>query len=240
MNILVTGGSSGLGKALVTRVAKENANRVYFTYYSHAEEASALMNQYPNTTGIACNFKEQESVRELLMLIPEWDLDVLVNNAYSEKPQGIHFHKSKEEDFFNSFKVNILPVISITQKVLETFRRKRNGRIITVLTASLFNLPPIGYSVYTANKAYLQQLAKSWSKEYIKYGITSNCVSPDFMQTELTNETDCRVTEQLRSEHPLKALLTPEETADCIHFLIHTSNQINGVNIPINAGKNII
>lgn len=240
MNILVTGGSSGLGKAIVEKTASDKNNFIYFTYYSHRETADMLMEKYPNTKGVSCNFKDHNSYEVLLPLLAQWDLDVLINNAYAEKPHGIHFHKLTETDILDSFKCNVLPVIAITQKVLETFRKKKSGKIITVLTAYLLNQPPLGYALYSSNKAYLHQLSRSWSKEYIKYGITSNCVSPEFMETEFTNDTDSRIIEQLRAEHPLKKLLTPEEVAHCIDYLIHASNQINGVNIPINAGMNII
>lgn len=240
MNILVTGGSSGLGKAIVEMAAKDRSNTVFLTYSQNSEAALYLANSFPNVVAKQCDFSIKNSLNDLLLCITEWDLDVLINNAYSGNPQGTHFHKQDCDSFLKSFQVNVLPVIQITQKVLETFRKKKSGKIITILTTALFGSPPIGYSLYAANKAYIQQLSKSWSREYIKYGITSNCVSPNFMQTTLTKEIDERIIEQMQAEHPLKRLLTPQEVAECVCFLVNTSNQINGVNIPINAGIAIV
>lgn len=240
MNLLVTGGSSGLGKVIVEKLASDSNNTIYFTFNSHSEVAISMTNMYPNVIAWKCNFTDRTDLNNLCNIISDWELDVLINNAYAGKAQGIHFHKHSENDFLNSFEMNVLPVISITQKVLETFCRKKSGKIINILTTSIFNQPPIGYAIYAANKAYIHQLSKSWSKEYQKYGITSNCVSPDYMQTELTSDTDPRIVEQIRLGHPLKKLLTPDEVANCILFLVNTSSQLNGVNIPINAGKSIL
>jgi NAD(P)-dependent dehydrogenase (short-subunit alcohol dehydrogenase family) len=240
MNILITGGSSGLGKAIVYESAKDPNNKVYFTYQCHKVQAEEIEAKYLNTKALVCDFNCDDSVNVLLNLIPSMELDAIVNNAYAGEVEGKHFHKTEAKEFLDSFGINIIPTIKITQKVLETFRKRKHGKIITVLTAYLLNQPPIGYSLYTANKAYLAQLAKTWSKEYIKYGITSNCVSPNFMQTELTKETNALMIEQMISQHPLNKLLTVEEVATTISFLLNSSNQINGVNIPLNAGINII
>lgn len=240
MNILITGGSSGLGRAIVEQVAVEACHTVYFTYKQHEKAATELLSRFPNVIAKQCDYSNPDSVNELLECMKEWDLDVLVNNVYSGNPQGMHFHKHSIDDFLNSYQINVLPTIQVTQKALEAFRKKKSGKIITILTSALLNLPPIGYAIYAANKAYLQQLAKSWSKEYVKYHITSNCISPDFMETALTHETDERIVEQMRAEHPLKKLLTPQEVAQCAYFLIHCSEQINGVNIPVNSGVTVL
>lgn len=240
MNILVTGGSSGLGRAIVEKLASDSNNTVYFTYNKSVDSANRLTNAYANVIGRQCDFLSQPSIENLLSDMPCWDLDVLINNAYSGNPQGNHFHKIDANDFMDSFRINVLPVIMITQSALAIFRKKKSGKIITILTSALLNLPPIGYSLYAANKAYIEQLAKSWSKEYVKFGITSNCISPNFMQTELTKDTDERIVEQMISEHPFKKLLTTEEVAECVSFLTLASAQINGVNIPLNAGVNVI
>lgn len=120
------------------------------------------------------------------------------------------------------------------------FQKEKRGKIITVLTSALVGTPPMGYSVYSATKAYIAQLVKSWSREYIKFGITSNAVAPDFMQTALTEETNDFVKEQIREGNPLKKILTTEEVALIVKDLVKASPQFNGVIIPVNAGVNIL
>jgi NAD(P)-dependent dehydrogenase (short-subunit alcohol dehydrogenase family) len=198
-----------------------------------------MITQYKNVYAYFCDFSDENSVLSLLSNIPQMDLDVLVNNAYSGYTIGTHFDKTDSFDFLSSFNTNIMPTIRITQEVIKVFKKKRSGKIITILTDALMGPPPIGYSVYTATKAYLAQLVKVWSKEYIKFGITSNAISPSYMQTKLTKDINEFVVEQMLNEHPLKRLLTTEEVAFVVMNLLRTSNQMNGVNIPINAGEHI-
>jgi NAD(P)-dependent dehydrogenase (short-subunit alcohol dehydrogenase family) len=199
-----------------------------------------MANEKQNVTAIKCDFTNDEEVKELEKRIPSFDLDVLINNAYVGSAQGKHFHKSDADLFLESYKNNLIPTIRITQSAITGFRIKKYGKIINILTAYLVNLPPIGVSIYSANKAYLQQLSKSWNSEYSRYNITSNCISPDFMLTNLSADVDERLIEQMRNDHPLKQLLTPDEVAGSVSFLVKASQQINGSNIVINAAKNIL
>lgn len=239
MNILVTGGSSGLGKAITELCALDNNNTVYFTYSKNLEGKEEIEQKYPNVKGIQLNFKDSDNVANFINQIPELNIDVLVNNAYAGMPQGTYFHKTEISDFLTSFQMNILPVIQITQVCILAFRKKKFGKIINVLTSSLIDLPPMGYSIYTANKAYIEQLSKCWCKENAKFNITSNCISPEYMQTSFA-QVDERVIEQMQQEHPLKRLLQPQEVAEVVVSLINTSQQINGVNLPINAAQHIL
>lgn len=239
MNILLTGGSSGLGLAIIKKLAKDPNNTIYFTYRSHKDVAMNIEKVHANTFAIHCDFSVSDSINALLERIPKLNIDVLINNAYTGVTNGNHFYKISADDFAQCFKLNVLPTISITQKVFETLRKKKSGRIITILTSALLDAPPIGYSVYTATKAYIAQLTKSWSKEFIRFGISSNTISPNFMQTELTKETNSFIIEEMEKTHPLKRLLKVDEVADVVNFLLHATNQINGVDIPLNAGISI-
>ena len=242
MNILITGGSSGLGKATVELLASEPQHFIWFTYFpneQHKDNAAKLCQNSTTVNAIEVNFCDLESVNKLCSIIQEIDLDVLINNVYVGNPKSTHFHKIKSEEFLNSFANNLLPVIKITQAALMVFKKKSYGKIINILTSYLINLPPIGFATYVANKAYLKELSIVWNKEYAKYNISSNCISPEYMQTEF-GKPDERIIEQMTMDHPLKKLLTTYEVATVIKFLIDTSQQVNGVNIPINAAQIIL
>ncbi|HEY5591028.1 MAG TPA: SDR family oxidoreductase [Paludibacter sp.] len=240
MNILITGGSSGLGKAMVCLLAESPENKVFFTYNSHIDEAKNIVCNTKNIIAIKCDFTNPTEVLELEKSIQSLDLDVLINNAYVGLPQGTNFHKTDSEAFIKSFENNILPTIRVTQSAIAGFRKKKFGKIINILTAYLVNLPPLGLSIYTANKAYLQQLSKSWNSEYSRYNITSNCISPEFMLTHFSSAVDERVVEQMQAAHPLAKLLTPNEVAESVVYLVNASQQVNGVNIVINAAQNVL
>ena len=239
MNILITGGASGLGEAITKMLAEDTNNKIFFTFSKSQAKAVSITTEFSNTVSIQCDFSDSLAVRILRDKIRQFDLDVLINNAYSGEFLKSHFHKIAPEEFLNDFINNIIPVIEITQEAIYGFRKKKRGKIVTVLTAALLNVPPIGSSVYIANKAYLEKLTKVWAIENAKFNITSNAVSPSFMQTHMTANFDERVMEQIKENHPFGKLLTVHEVAETVKYLINASSQINGQDIIMNSGMNI-
>ena len=237
MNILITGGTSGLGKATVELLVKDG-HQVYFSYLA-TEEFTAVAKEmetaYPNVKAVPLNFCETESVDAFCEQLKTWNIDVLVNCTYVGKPQTTYFHKIAPEDMLRSFEMNIIPTVKITQAALEGMKKGRFGKIINIITEAVIGLPPMGYTIYAANKAYLMELSDVMNKEYTRYNITSNCILPAYMQTKFA-EVDERILEQMQQEHPLKKLLTVEEVAQTIKFFVDASQQVNGVKLPINAG----
>ena len=82
MNILITGGASGLGKAITIKFAESRENTVYCTYSNSLDKAKELQKEYSNIVIIKCDFKNTNSVDNLTEEMSNWDLDVLINNAY--------------------------------------------------------------------------------------------------------------------------------------------------------------
>lgn len=239
MNIVITGGSSGLGKALVELCAATADNYVVFTYCRHKDNALALTEQFNNVEAIAVDFSLTDQVESLAERLADMQVDILVNNAYAGHAQGVHFHKTAPEDFANAFNQNVIPMIKITQACIKGMRKRKFGKIINIITAYVIDVPPTGFSVYTATKAYIRQLSKSISKEYGRFNITVNCVLPDYMQTPFGQVEDFQL-EQMRNAHPLKTLLKPEEVAQIVVQLMSASQQLNGVEIPINAAQHLL
>jgi NAD(P)-dependent dehydrogenase (short-subunit alcohol dehydrogenase family) len=239
MNILITGGSSGLGEAVVRKLASENNHQIYFTYANSSEKAHSITNEFSNVKAIKCDFRIADDINSLCQQLNEFSIDVLINNAYFGEPVKTYFHKIAINEFKNDFEYNVLPVIALTQAAIHVFRKKKSGKIITILTSFLMNTPPLGTASYVSNKAYLSQLSKVWATENIKFNISSNTVSPSFMQTNFTDTTDDRIIEQMIADHPLKSILKTEEVAEAVSFLVKSSNQINGIDLPVNAGANL-
>ncbi len=239
MNILITGGANGLGRAITKILATKSNNNIYITYSKSKNNALDLASEFSNVHTINTNFKEIQSVDKLINQIPSLQLDVLINNAYIGEFLKAHFNKIPTEEFENSFIHNLIPTIKITQSCISSFKKRKKGKIITILSSALKNTPPIGSSIYVANKAYLQKLTHIWATENSKYNITSNCISPSFMQTEFTSEIDARIIENMKEMHPNKKLLTIEEVAETVSFLINSGGNLNGVDIVMNAGINI-
>ena len=138
-----------------------------------------------------------------------------------------------------AFQNNIIPTIRITQACLEGMRKRRYGKIINIITSYVIDTPPTGMAIYTATKAYLRQISRSISKEFARFNITSNCLLPEYMNTNFGKVEDFQL-EQMIAAHPLKQLLRPEEVAQIIGHIVNSSQQLNGVEIPINAAQHIM
>lgn len=241
MNILVTGGNSGLGRATVEQLAKEG-HKLYFSYLPSEQcthEAEEMIQADESFTAIPLNFCDKESLDSFCTQVRALEIDVLVNSAYAGKAQGNHFYKTASEDFMVAFQNNVIPTIRITQACLEGMRKRRFGKIINIITSYVLDTPPTGFSVYTATKAYMRQISKSISKEMGRFNITSNCLLPEYMNTNFGKVEDFQL-EQMIAAHPLKQLLKPREVAQIIVHLVNSSQQLNGVEIPINAAQHIM
>lgn len=238
MCILSTGGASGLGGAMTRRFASTGDYKIYFTFNKASDKAAQIEREFPCTEGIACDFTDPRSLDHLLGKMGEMTLDILINNALTGM-RTKHFHQSDPAEFLASFNENVMPTLRITQQAIKEFRKKKYGRIITVLTSYLTNCPPVGLSEYVANKAYLLSLSRSWAGENARFNVTSNCVSPSMMKTSLTSHLDERQIEDIANGNPLKRLVTPEEVSDAVFFLARASQQINGVNLLINGGADV-
>lgn len=241
MNILITGGTSGLGKATVELLAKDG-HQIFFSYLATEDfttVAREMEHGHNNVKAVPLNFCETESVNSFCEQIKGWDIDVLVNCTYVGKPQTTYFDKIEPEEFLKAFDINIIPTVKITQAAIKVMKKKRFGKIINIITEAVIGLPPMGYTLYAANKAYLMELSNVWNKEYTRYNVTSNCILPAYMQTNFAT-VDERILEQMQMEHPLKKLLTVDEVAQTVKFFVDASQQVNGVKLPINAGTLLI
>ena len=238
MKILITGGSSGLGKTLVERLSLEKKNKIFFTYCNSYSAAKNIEKNIDNVEKIHLDFSNKTSISNLIKKIPRLDCDILVNNAYSSY-QNLHFRKINHKELQNSFKINVFPTVRITQAMINHFVSKKFGKIINVLTSYLVSNPPIGLSEYVANKAYLLSMNKSWAVEYGRLNITSNAVSPSIIRNNFTKNIDGRILDIAESKHPLKKFISEEEVYSTVKFIIDSPQHLNGQNIILNAAENL-
>jgi NADP-dependent 3-hydroxy acid dehydrogenase YdfG len=240
---MITGATSGIGLACARKFA-ENGDQLILTGRNEQrleEIRKELTDKGTKVLTLVFDVRNREDARQCIDELPdEWkEIDVLVNNAYIGNPIGTYFHKTDSKDYLAAFQNNVLPLIKVTQTCIIGMRKRKFGKIVNIITSYLIDVPPTGFSVYTATKAYIRQLSRSISREYGRFNITSNCVLPDFMNTGFGHVEDFQL-EQMKSTHPLKELLDPSEVAEVVYHLIKSSQQINGIDIPINAGQHMM
>ncbi len=239
MNVLITGGASGLGEAITKKMAERAGNFVNFTYNNSVDAAQKIAKNNKNTRAFNVDFTNTFSLEKFAEEIESMTLDVLVNNAITAAPLK-HFHKMEAGEYLDGFRNNILPVIIITQRALGTFRKKKSGRIINIISSYVTGAPPTGLSEYVAEKAYLLSLSASWAEENSKFNITSNCVSPSFMQTGMNKDVDERVIEEMKKSSPTGALLSIEDAAAAVVKLAQSPTGVSGKNFIIGPGSDVI
>ena len=192
MKVLITGGSSGLGKSILETISL--SHEVHFTYNNSIKSANDITNRFKNAFSYKCDFTDEIQLKDFLNKIKNIDFDVLINNYYSGNFLGKHFSKTDSSDFLDVYKNNIIPVIEITQVLIETFKKKKKGMIISISSESIVN-PPIGTCLYSTVKSVIEQLSKIWNSENKRFGIKSKIISPSFMRTKLTSDIDDRIIE---------------------------------------------
>lgn len=240
MKIIITGGASGLGEAITRLIAVTIHDcEILITFNNSNTNALLLKSVFKNVHIQKCDFCESDEVAAFVTRIIDFNPDVLINNGYSGPFLSKHFHKSSSNEFIASFEQNIIPLIDITRQSILCFRKKKFGKIINISTAALVGKPPVGASEYTANKAYIEALSRSWATENIAFNITSNCISPSIMATTLTAKMDARLIEDIVTKHPLKKLLTVYEVAETVLFFLRSPQHINGIVLPMNAGTDL-
>ena len=103
MNILVTGGASGLGESITKKLLSNKNNLVYFTYFCSKENAESISSNFSNSRAIKCDFNDIDSVKSLCDIISTLNLEVLINNAYTGNFITKHFNKISIDVFFFRF-----------------------------------------------------------------------------------------------------------------------------------------
>ena len=192
MKILITGGSSGLGKSIIESIS--SSHEIHFTYNNSIKSANEITNRFRNLYSYKCDFTNEIELKDFLIKVKHIDFDILINNYYSGNFLSKHFEKTDSKDFLVVYQNNIIPVIEITKVLLKTFKKKKKGLIISISSKSISN-PPIGSSLYSTVKSVIEQLSKIWNTENKKFGITSIIIKPSFMRTNLTSDLDERIIE---------------------------------------------
>lgn len=240
MRILITGGSSGLGRSMVEKLASKEKNHIIFTYNNSIENVKSICKANSNVTSIKCDFTNKNELVCFIKQIKNLDIDVLINNYYCWPKNPLfpgtflekHFHKIDESIFIEEYEKNIIPTILITQAAIKLFRIKKKGKILTTLT-SFLSSPTIGSSIYLSNKNYLKSLCDIWGIENKKYNITSHYFSPSFMITGHTSKMDERLVHQMINSSESKDIMTVDHVSNKILSFLDEKNLIESNEIKL-------
>jgi len=238
-NIIITGGSRGIGRGIAIVLAKHGAN-IAFTYSSSVdsaisltEEISALNVKCKGYQSNAANFEDSQKLVDQILL--DFDnIDVLINNAGITKDNLLM--RMTEEDFDKVIDVNLKSVFNMVKAVQRTFLKNRAGSIINI--SSIVGVKGnAGQANYAASKAGIIGFSKSIALELGSRNIRSNVIAPGFIQTEMTEKLNQDVVNQWISGIPLKRGGTTEDVANlCLFLSSDLSSFITGQVINVDGG----
>ncbi|WP_016698214.1 SDR family oxidoreductase [Actinoalloteichus spitiensis] len=218
---LVTGGSRGIGRGVVERLAADGA-AVAFSYRSDVEAADAVVDRVRSQGGLAHALRaDQARVDEVRLLFDQAEerlggLDILVLNAASLRVPT--FADATEDDYEHVFDTNVRGPFFAIQ---EAGRRLRdNGRIVTLSTVNTVVRSPT-LALYAGSKAALEQFTVVAAKELGSRGITVNTVSPGATETDMLRQANSpEALEALAASTPLRRIGQPEDIANVVAFLV--------------------
>ena len=213
---LVTGGARGIGRAVSERLARRGM-KVAVGYSSDAETASKLAADHEGMSIHQGNIGSREDCERVVeeVIAQQGGIDVLVNNAGITADKMVH--KMKVDDWDRVIQVNLSGTFYISQLVYQHMLERGSGRIVS-LSSAIGQMGGAGQANYAATKAGLVGLTMTLSAEGARKGVTANCVSPGYIETDMVAG-------------------VPDEVARVVEFLADPdSGYITGQDYSVNGG----
>jgi len=233
--ILVTGASSGIGRA-TSIVCSQMGAKLVITGRNETrlnETFSMLMGE--NHLQICADLTNPDSLDKLVEGLPK--LDGLVNNAGIAKPLVLQL--TDAEDVNDIMQINALGPIHLTRLVLQHKKLNKGASLIYISSVNGNNCAYIGSSIYAASKTALTGFMKGVALELAPRGIRANCINPGMIGTDLLKDGSIgqEELESDRLKYPLKRYGTPEEVAYAAVYLLSDATQwITGSSLLIDGG----
>jgi 3-oxoacyl-[acyl-carrier protein] reductase len=237
---LVTGGSRGIGAAIVRRFAEQGAD-VAFTYLSSAEKAESIVEAL-KAMGVnakayrsdASKYDEAEALTKAV-LADFGKIDILVNNAGITKDTLML--RMSEEQWDKVIEVNLKSVFNLTKHVIRPMMR--TGGSIINMSSIVGVTGNAGQANYAASKAGIIGFSKSIAKEMGSRNIRCNVIAPGFIETDMTDELDEKTREAYLTNIPLKRLGKAEEIGDvCVFLGSDMGAYVSGQTLSVCGGLN--
>jgi 3-oxoacyl-[acyl-carrier protein] reductase len=240
-NVIVSGGSRGLGLAMVRALAAAGY-RVIALARSNSDELAAASRAAADGGGgaiefRACDLSDLGQIAPLVRGVRAafGPLYGLVNNA-GLGTSGL-LGNMRDQDIQRLVQLNTISPIMLSKYAVRSMMTQRNGRIVNIASVVAFT-GYSGLSVYSATKASLIGFTRSLAREVGQLGITVNALAPGFIATEMTNELTEAQRHQIERRSALKRMADPVDIARSVEFLLGDGGRnITGTTLTIDAGN---
>lgn len=237
--VLVTGGNRGIGRSIVTLLARHGMN-VAFTYNRNEFQAIELIESLKaedvSIRKYKMNLEEEEAIYPVVSAIEDdfGGIDYLVNNAGIIRDNYMLLMDT--EDWNKVLSTDLTGAFFLTKEVLPSMLAKKGGAIVNITSiAGLVGVP--GQTNYCAAKAGLIGLTRALAKEVATKDIRVNAVAPGYVQTDMISDVDVNSDSESLAKIPLKRVASPDEIASVVLFLLSDgASYITGTTIEVDGG----
>ena len=232
---LVTGGTRGIGRAIVERL-KADGMKVAAGYSGNDAAAEACARELgvmviKGNVGAFADCQRAVAAVEAA----RGPIDVLVNNAGITR-DGV-FHRMSSEQWSEVIRVNMDSLFNMTRQVIEGMREREWGRIVNISSIN-GQKGQIGQTNYSAAKAGMIGFTKALALENARKGVTVNCIAPGYIDTEMVQAVPEKVLESIIGQIPVGRLGRGEEIADMVAFLTgEHAGYVTGATLSLNGGQ---
>jgi len=217
---IVTGGSRGIGAAIVRQLAKDGLHVVAVARSLDKlnEVVAAVTGEGGSAEALTCDIADGKALASLIEGVADKHgrLDVLVNNAGITK-DGLIL-RMEDADFDDVINTNLKSAFVAIRTAARSIMRSKSGRIVNISSVSGV-AGNAGQANYAASKAGLIGLSKSVAKELAGKGVTCNVVAPGFISTDMTDVLNDKIKDTVKQVIPLRRFGEAKEIAAAVSFL---------------------
>jgi 3-oxoacyl-[acyl-carrier protein] reductase len=239
---LVTGGSRGIGRAIVKAFATEGA-KVAFVYKGNQAAAEALVQEIAQVGGSALALQgdvanPETAQRSMDRIEKEWGrFDILVNNAGIIRDDL--FVRMEPEAWQSVLATNLGGAYNFCRVVAYTLMKQRRGRIINISSVAAEHVNP-GQANYAASKGAINALTRALAVELASRGVTVNAIAPGFIETDMSEAVRNKAGDLIKKFIPMRRLGQPEDIARVAVFLASAdSGYLTGQVLTVDGGLSL-
>ena len=232
--VIITGATGGIGNNIVEKLIAHECKLI--ATGTNEQKLESLKKKYPKIITKRFNLQDHSSIEKFISDCNEElnGIDILVNNAgINQDNLSIRL---TEENWKKVIDINHSSTFLLCKYSIKKMLKQKKGKIINI-TSIVGHTGNIGQANYSASKAGIIGFSKSLALEYAKKKITINCISPGFIETEMTEKIDKNFRDLLISKIPMERLGKSDDVSNTVVFLASDmSDYITGETIHVNGG----
>ena len=234
-NIIVTGASGGIGKAIIKRLDEAGAN--ILASGTRIDKLEEIRKNFEKIKILNFDISQIDKIEDFINEATNklgGSLDGIVNNAgIAQDNLAIRMSLDEWQKVIN---INLTSTFLMSKFAIKKMLKNKSGKIVNI-TSVVGHTGNLGQANYTASKAGIVAMSKSLAIEYAKKNINVNCISPGFIKTKMTDKIEEKFKEIIISKIPSARLGEPDDIANAVLFLSSDqSSYINGETIHVNGG----